>query len=217
MNMTTRTVIRWIGLVLLLGGILGAIGSLFRPTSDASSLALSTQWVPVHTLFVAANLCIGFGLFGLYLRQADRLGALGFLALVLAVFADMLSVAVAAIQAYVYPGIAAMPDAPKLLSEFISPAGPLPLVSWLNLAFLILYEPGFILLSLLTVRASLLPPFPSWLLLIGSVVSNAVLLGPSWALIGLIGYEAFSLGFAWLGYALWSERSLAKVEVQPEI
>ncbi|MGB8643743.1 MAG: hypothetical protein WCF84_00770 [Anaerolineae bacterium] len=211
--MPIRTLVRWCGVALLIGGMLGAVGEAVQPLNTASSAALSPAWIPVHTLFLAADVFIAFGLFGLYLRQADKAGWLGLIAFVLAVFATALSIGSAAIQAYVFSYVAAQPNAPKLLSEFTSPGGPLAAVGPLDLTWVLLYEPGFILTAIATIRAGVLPRWAGWLLLASSVLANLVFLGGRAELVGLWIHIVFGLSLAALGYAVWANPGQA-VEIK---
>ena len=189
----------------MIGGALGAVGEISQPFTTASSAALEGRWIPVHTLFVAANVLIAFGLVGLYVRQAQQVGWLGFIAFVFAIFATSLSVGSAAIEAYVFPYVAAQPNAPKLLSEFISSNGPLAAALPLDLTWVILYELGYILTAIATIRAGVLPRWAGWLLLASSVLANLVFLGGRAELIGLWIHVVFGLSLSALGYALWRE------------
>jgi hypothetical protein len=208
-----RPLVRFSGVALAIGGVIAVLSPFLEPAGSATSVALSAWWVPVITLFMIGDLLICFGLIGLYIRQAEATGALGLAVFVLAMVATILSVGVTVVEAYVFPFVAALPNAPPLLADLSSTSGPLPLYGWLYRAMWLFYEPGYILLSILAIRTSIPSRPAGWLLLFGSVVSNAMLLGAGAAPLAIAGLVAFGLALAWMGYLLAAERSAPAVQV----
>jgi hypothetical protein len=204
---------RWSGLILIVGGVLLVICEVFTPAGDDLKVTLDPQWVALNTFGMITNLCVAFGLIGLYLDQADEGGGWGLLAFGLAFLACGLSIATAAIGAYVYPAFARMNNAPKLISELTGPTGPLALVGELDMAFGICFLVGFIFLGIITVRAGVLSRWPSWLLLISSAVGVTNMTGP--ALIGTLSNIVFGVALGWLGFLIWSGAKAEMLTSQP--
>jgi hypothetical protein len=114
--MSTARLYRWSGIVLLVGGLLGVIGSILDTVlpNETAQQILSTPFTIDASLFLAWALLVAMGLPGLYLRQATRAGALGFAGFVLLSLGVLLgSVAFATVQITIFPYLAQ--SAPKLL------------------------------------------------------------------------------------------------------
>jgi hypothetical protein len=211
--MSIQGLIRWCGLALIVGGILGALGTALQPVSTLTSSTLDSRWVPVNLLYIASNLLILFGLVGLYLRQIEKAGVLGFIAFVLTFFDTALTAGETVVTTYVFPYIARQPDAPQLISGIISPGGPLAaMVPMMQL--LTVLDVGFLLLAVVVVRAGVLAPASGWLLLISSIMTMIFPLPNSAVIPGIIAQVAFSLSFSWLGYQIWSKQSTPVDELQ---
>ena len=211
---------RWSGLLLLLGGVFLVIFEIFTPTSNDLKVALQSDWVALHTLGLVTNLFVAFGLIGLYMEQAEQGGAWELLAFGLAFLACGLSVATVAIHGYVFPAFARMSNAPQCISptpqctsSLIGSNGPLAFVGQLEMVFAVFFLAGFIFLSIIIVRAGVLSRWPSWLLLISSVLGIANMTGP--ALIGMLSDIVFGVALAWLGFLIWSGAKARILKAQP--
>ncbi len=77
--MSSTTLYRLSGIVLLIGGVLTIIGTLL----EAPSAPGTPLWIPGTWLALGGSLLIILGWPGLYLRQADKTGRLGLLGFVL--------------------------------------------------------------------------------------------------------------------------------------
>src|SRR6266581_8972521 len=77
--MKASNLIRWSGLALMIGGILGAVSLVIHPLSETASDVASSLWVPAHLLGFVSTIPLIFGLIGLYARQAEETGRLGLL------------------------------------------------------------------------------------------------------------------------------------------
>jgi hypothetical protein len=87
-TMSSATLYRWSGIVLLVGSLLGVIelilSAILYPGHNLTpQQVLSTPFTIVVSLFLIWALLLAMGLPGLYLRQATRAGALGFAGFVL--------------------------------------------------------------------------------------------------------------------------------------
>jgi len=86
--MSSATLYRWSGIVLLLGALLGVIVSildsvLYPGSNETAQQVLSPPFTIDASLFLVWALLLAMGLPGLYLRQATRTGVLGFVGFVL--------------------------------------------------------------------------------------------------------------------------------------
>lgn len=211
---------RWSSLILVIGGVCLIIFEILAPTSNDLKVTLEPQWVALLSLALITNLCVAFGLVSLYLEQAEEGGGWGLLAFGLAFLACGLSVATAAIRAYVFPAFARMSNAPQCISpapqcssSLIGPGGPLMLVGQLEEAFVIFFLAGFIFLGIMIVRAAVLPRLPSWLLLISAVICISGITGP--AILALAGNFLFGIALTWLGLLIWLAARARLLSAQP--
>jgi hypothetical protein len=117
--MSSATLYRWSGVVLLVGSLFGVIGSildtaLYFGTNPTPQQTLSLPFALDSSLFLAWALLLTMGLPGLYLRQSVRAGALGFVGFVLLLVGMLLAgVGFAIVQLTIYPYLAQ--SAPKLI------------------------------------------------------------------------------------------------------
>src|SRR5260370_12669607 len=156
--MSSATLYRWSGIVLLVGSLLGVIGSILDTVlpNETAQQVLSTPFTIDASLFLAWALLLTMGLPGLYLRQATRAGALGFAGFVLLSLGVLLGgVAFAIVQVTIFPYLAQL--APKLLPS--GGTGPdSGFLLWI-LGPVLLLAIGNILLGIATMRARI---FPRW-------------------------------------------------------
>jgi hypothetical protein len=206
--MSSASLIRWCGGALLLAGAILGVSTLLHPNEVADPEAvLSSAWVIVHTAYVPGFVLVLFGLTGLYARLAERGGRLGLAGFVLSFIGGALFLVVVVTEAAIVPAIAASDAGPTLLD----PAGPL-FGGELGLIFLagqVAFSVGVILFGISIVRADVLPR-PAGLLLLGAPL--AAFWPPLPQLVGVAGGVQLGLGYAWLGYAVWSGASAARRE-----
>jgi hypothetical protein len=199
-TMSSATLYRWSGIVLLAGSVLGVIGSILDTVlpSETAQQVLSTPFLIDASLFLAWALLLAMGLPGLYLRQAKRAGALGFSGFVLLSLGVLLGgVAFATVQVTIFPYLAQ--SAPKLLpSGGIGPTS--GFVLWI-LGPGLLLAIGNILLGIATLRAHVFPRWAGILLIVAGVLSLASIPVSS-ALISLASNVVFFVALAWYGYLL---------------
>lgn len=203
--MSSATLYRWSGIVLLIGGLLGVICSmlsaiLYPSNNLTAQQVLSTPFIIVAVLFLAWGLLLTLGLPGLYLRQATRAGRLGFAGFVLLCLGLLLGgVGFAIVQITIYPYLAQ--SAPKLLPS--GGTGPdAGFLLWI-LGPVLLLGIGNILLGIGTLRAHV---FPRWagitLIVAGVLFLPSVLPIP---FIDLASNVLFFVALTWCGYALVSQ------------
>ena len=75
--------LRWSGVAGIAGGLLFAVGIPLHPLRDGQAVNAS-PYSAIHVLIAVALSLVLFGLVGLYVRQADRLGKPGLYGFVLA-------------------------------------------------------------------------------------------------------------------------------------
>lgn len=167
--MSSRTLYRLSGgtliagsLLILLGSIVGAI--LFPGHSSTPAQVLGSSWPLVMLMTLIGSLLFVIGLPGMYLRQAERAGALGLIGFILIFFDLLLQGAVfSSVQIVVLPLLAQ--KAPQLLGGNGLPFS----------AFLILLVSGLmqiiggILLGIATMRAHVFPRWTGVLLLASGI------------------------------------------------
>jgi hypothetical protein len=207
--MPTSQLIRWSGLSLMLGGIGLAVESVTHPPGETAQYVLEPVWRFAHWLGAVAWLLILFGLFGLYARQAQRVGRLGFMGFVMAAAGSALAAGTFMVGGAVLQPIMAQ-GAPHLLDQdgpFFTDT-PVKVAAGLILVGFI----GFVLLAIATLRASVLPPVGSWIVIL--LVPAAVVAGPLVLIVApgreaivilLLGISIAAGCMAW-GYALWRDR-----------
>ena len=199
--MSTANLIRWSGLISLLAGVLHVLGALLHPVGEDLAAVNSPNWVPAHLLYWASVILLLFGLVGLYTRQMDKTGMFGLAGFVLAF------IGTAIVGVFLFNAATTMPlvaaTAPDMFAQIMAPpAFALPL-------FGVTFGLGFILFSVATIRAGILPRWSGWLLLIGILLSMAEGSPIDRTLLHTIvttGHVLFGLSFVWMGYVLWSEK-----------
>jgi hypothetical protein len=198
------------------------VGSLLHPPSEEVVDVLKSIYGPAHIIIFVSWVFALLGLPGLYARQAHRAGVLGLIGFVLTMLAAAYHFYLLLYEAYATP-LLAKETATQAL---IGPGGPLahgagalgPLAFALILAF-----PLF---GIATVRAGVLPRGSGWLQIVCVPVFflGMILLPPEVQarLPGMatpiaMQYYLLFLGYAWGGYALWTEKerlpaSMAQME-----
>src|SRR2546427_10978076 len=156
--MKTSNLIRWSGLALMIGGILGVVGLIIHPLSEPASDVASSRWVPAHLLGFVSTIPLIFGLIGLYARQAEETGRLGLLGFALTLIGAISEgMELLWIEVIIFPFLVA--NDPGLFDSLrSSPAYLVPVL----LSFL-LFLGGFIIFGVAMVRGAVLPRWTVWL------------------------------------------------------
>jgi hypothetical protein len=202
--MTPQNLMRLRGFALLAAGVLLALFFLLHPGGgDPPTIEAARHplYGAEHALGVAALVLVLFGLDGIRERQSGKLGLLGAVGHGLAFVGSALMLGVLFFDGFVSP-ILAM-NAPQLLSA-TGPFNTFPTILPLILAGVI-WGLGFVVLGVAALRASILPRWGSWLVIVGSIVINLPPqpVGPVPLLVITLGAVAMSAGLAWWGYAIW--------------
>lgn len=214
--MFVASLVRWSGLSAILGGVLFALAAILHPNGEDLSAVLMLTWVPAHLLGLTSVMFLHLGLVGLYARQVEKAGWLGLIGFVLAFIGGTFAAAIQYLTSTTIPLVAA--QAPALFDQAMTPpvfAPPL---------FVLGFVLGHVLFGLASVRAGILPRWSGILVMVGIViffVGELSFLGQRLAvpalqqvfetirdlrIVVLFGDAAFGFGFAWMGYAVWSEK-----------
>ena len=208
MKITASSLIRWAGLSALVAGICFVVLGLLHPPNVLSSVS-TTRWTIVHSLAIAMSLFGLLGMMGLYARQVKETGWLGLAGFLLLSLWLVLILPFTFFEVFFLPLLAteAPTFAAGFLGIFIGAAseitfGVLPALWQLSTVLLLL---GGLVFGIATFRAGILSRWAAGLLAVGCLLSPAAALLPH-AIQPLVAVP-IGVGLAWLGYALWSERS----------
>jgi hypothetical protein len=74
--MSAEKMLRWTGLSLIVGGVLGVLSMVIHPSQETAEVILSQTWrlIAGHALGTAAIVFVLLGLIGLYAVQAEKAG-----------------------------------------------------------------------------------------------------------------------------------------------
>lgn len=194
--MSSSNLIRWSGLVALIGGalfvIFDIVDSISFGNQSFTAVATTGTWMIVQGAYVVAAILITLGLVGLYACQAQQTGLMGLVAFVLTFVGGAMATGSAWSEAFFGPWLAEA--APELMET--DPAG--SVIAGVILSYL-LFTLGWFLFGLLSLRAKVLPRGAAMLLMLGA------------ALFLVLGFlelpfasVVFGAAIAWLGFALWS-------------
>jgi hypothetical protein len=214
--MSTISLIRWSGLIAIVGGLLFPVAAILHPNGEDLASVNMPNWLPAHRLGLVSVMLMHLGLVGLYAHQVEKAGWLGLIGFVLAFVGGAFASTIQYVTSTVIPLIAA--QAPALFDQAMTPPPFAPPL------FVLGFVLGHILFGFATMRAGVLPHWSGFLVIIGMVVFflgeisflgqrlAAPALQPVFNLIHrlhvivLLGDAAFGFGLAWMGYSLWSEK-----------
>jgi hypothetical protein len=208
MKTTASNLIRWAGLVAVLGGSLFIIMQPIHPPDTLSSVTTSA-WATVHYVGVVMCLLNLLGIVGIYARQVKESGLLGLAGFLVFSLMWALTAAFQFAEGLIVPLLAT--DAPKFVEGFLGITSGSP--SEVNLGLLpavysltsVLYLVGGVLFGIATFRAGVLPRWAGGALAVGTVAPLALSLLLPHEFIRLAAVPT-GIALALLGYALWSER-----------
>ena len=183
--MASPNLIRWGGLAALLAG------AFFIVEAAAIPFVGDLHWV-FHTLDSPAHAFLAVGLVGLYLWQTrqGRFGWLGTVGFILIVAASVV-IALGGLAIVFIDGVLKAPE--DALNDIVHP---------LELVVVI----GAVLFGMATMQVNDLPSGGALLIIIGALGFFGIAfvgVGPEW--LRAVAVAILGAGWAWLGYALWSE------------
>lgn len=207
MNITASGLIRWSGLAAIAAGLIFAGIQPIHPPDVLASVT-TNLWTVIIGLKLAMCLFFLIGTTGLYARQAEKAGWLGFAGFALLTISFWLQTAFVFAELFILPVLAT--TTPAFIDSYLGVVNGHP--GEMNIGALvpaygvlgICYLLGGLLFGIATVRAAVLPRWPAILLAVAAVITPAAALLPH----ALQRYAAVPMGIAliWLGYSLWSER-----------
>ena len=177
------------------GGVLLIIGDLIISFAvDFENLAETAPTAShafVFVLYLLGSVLVSAGLVGLYVRQSEAAGVLGFVGFAAAFLGTGLYVGASWAELFIAPLIAN--EAPEM---FDAPGPPLGLlVTFIGGAV------GWLLFGVATLRARVYPRIAAVLLMIGAVISALPLNLPT----GIV----LDVAIAWLGFSLLTGRGVS--------
>jgi hypothetical protein len=206
--MSQTALYRIAAVVLLVGAVLVTASNLLAPQGDARTAVASGMYYPAALVFLLGSLLVMASLPAVYLRQRTESGVLGFVAIVAVLTGGMaLTVGWALIQVLIFPWIATMNVANKILND-----GPVAFTIFFAVASFIV-SLGGVLFGVATIRARVF----SRRLGIGFIVLTAISLpigflsipgggGISmswwWATTGTFALVAYMVALAWFAIEL---------------
>ena len=214
MKITNSGLIRSTGIAAILAGAIFAGIQPIHPADELASVTTSL-WAIIISLKLAMCLFFLIGVTGIYARQAEKAGWLGFIGFALLTIAWFLQTGYVFVELLVLPVVAAS------LPGFVDSAlgivngqpgimeigALLPTYGFLGACYLL----GGLLFGIATVRAAVLPRSPAIMLAFAAIITPAAALLPH----ALQRYAAVPMGIAmiWLGYSLFSERRRDKASI----
>jgi hypothetical protein len=183
--MASSNLIRWGGPAALLAGAFFIVEALAVPFIG------DIHWA-FHILDFPAHAFLAVGLVGLYLwqKRQERFGWLGTVGVILIVIASVL-IALGGLAIVFLDGVLKVPE--EVLNDIVHP---------LELLVII----GAVLFGMATMNVNVLPSGGALLIIVGALgffgISFAGV-GPEWLI--SVAVVILGAGWAWLGYALWSE------------
>ena len=183
--MASPNLIRWAGFAALLAG------AFFIVEAAAGPFIEDFHWA-FHALDSPAHALLAVGLVGLYLWQnrQERFGWLGTVGVILIITASVLITLGGLVIAFI-DGV--LRTEAELLNDIVHP---------LELVVMM----GAVLFGMATMRVNVLPSGGALLIMIGALVYFGIKIvgvGPEWLI--SVAVAIVGAGWAWLGYALWSQ------------
>ena len=195
--MTTRTLIRWGGLVSILFGAVFAISAIIN---------VNGRTVPGMWLALAGLVLVVFAMIALYAAQVERSGVPGLLGFVL----TMVGATLSPIGAFAILARVSGLDANREVIRFFN-TSPLGLIA--NFGFGL----GLIVFGLATFRANVLPRYAGLLLALGSLIAFVADIAGLPPVAGAIAFVLVGAGFAWMGWALFSRKPEMAEQAKPAL
>jgi len=216
MKVTASTLMRLAGLSAIMAGVCFIVIGMFHPVNVPASVTTDT-WVIVHYFATALGFFGLFGLAGLYARQVEKAGWLGLAGFILFSAWMTLVCGFSFVEAFILPRLAT--ESPTFVKGLLGMFSSVP--SEINLGILPtlwnisgpMYIVGPLLFGIATFRARVLPRWAGALLVLGAVlIPVGALVPPEWQPKIMV---PMGLAFAWLGFALFTERRAPAVEPLP--
>ncbi len=201
--MSSTTLSRLSGIILLLGALVSVIAGLMTLFFDSSlsaspSTIQSPLWSPYWSLVFVALVLVLMGLPAFYLRQAGgRGGLLGLIGIFLLVLGSFLGMATVAYFVSIMPLLAA--KAPNLINAGFFETS----FALFGLGSTALGIIGPLLLGMAVIRAKVFPSLVGLLLIVAGILSpSTAFSGLLFTLLGLVGTIAAAIAYGGVGMIL---------------
>jgi hypothetical protein len=204
---TAATLLRLSGVAAIAAGVIFAGIQPIHPPDVLASVTTSA-WAVIITLKLAMCLFFLIGITGLYLRQLERIGWLGFAGFLMLIVSWFLQTGYVFTDLFILPPLAMV--APQFIDSFLGLVNGSP--GQMDIGALVpvygvvgvLYLLGGIAFGVATFRAGVFPRWAAGLLAITALVTPAAALLPH-AIQRLVAIP-MGVAFVGLGLALWFER-----------
>ena len=181
MAITAPNLIRWSGLAAIAAGLIFAGIQPIHPADELASVTTSF-WAVIISLKLAMCLFFLIGITGIYARQAEKAGWLGFAGFALLIVSFWLQTGFVFVELFVLPVVAT--SLPGFVDSALGIANGQPGIMDIG-AFVptygmvgICYLLGGLLFGIATVRAGVLPRWPAILLAFAAIITPAAALLP---------------------------------------
>lgn len=206
--MSTGTLFRLSGLLLLVAVPLQVIGWVLHPPGEEIDHVLQATYRPSHIVLLVSWLCVLLGLPGLYARQAHRAGKLGLVGFGLVMIMVAYHCYLLTYEAFATTILASDPATSALVGEGGKLSHGVEMLGGIAMTLVLAYP----LFGIATVRAGILPRWTGWLFVASVPLLFLAFIAipasiqedlPGWALPIALHYYLLYAGFALAGYALW--------------
>lgn len=207
MTITGTSLIRTTGLGAIMGGVIFAAIQPIHPADELASVTTGF-WAVIMVLKLIMCFLFLFAIAGLYARQVEETGWLGLAGAFLFSLCWMLQIGYVFTELFILPAMATAASAfvDSFLGIVNGPPGDKaigdlgPVYGVLGILYLL----GGLCLGIAVFRAGVLPRWPAGLLAVTALLTPAAALLPHE--FQRLAAVPMGVAFAWLGYALWSER-----------
>jgi hypothetical protein len=201
--MSSSNLIRLSGLAAIVAGALLSVGALLSLATESENMSVSAttpSYAFSSLLYLLGAVLLLLGLVGLYIRQSEAAGILGFVAFLVAFFGTGLALGATWAELFVAPSLAV--EAPRVLDA--EPTGMLAL--GFTLTFFVFLPLGWLLFGVASYRARIYPRGATILLMVGAVIAALPI-----PLTEIVLY----VGVVWMGFTLFTGIGALDSEEQP--
>ena len=207
--MTSTKLFRAAGIAGAAAGLMFVLAQFLHPDETIPHVT-TTTWKLVHVMTLATMVLAAVGIVGMYLRQVEETGLLGFVAVILYVCGFFLIFGVSLVEAAVLPRLAG--DVPRYVQHVLTltatgqATGDVGGLAVVNVFAFPTYLLGGVLFGIALWRARVLSRWASALLVIGALSTVLIRVLPK----SLDRIPAIPVGLAWaaLGISLWRATSV---------
>lgn len=201
----SRKLIRWSGIILVVGGIVVAAGFSLHPYSLYPSNSLSQDvasalWVPAHLVLYLGETLVLFGVIGLFARVVEKSGLLVLVGFVLTIVGGI-TLAGSTLYSDMIAILFLQSQSPSLINtynSYLTSTPPTLLAATLGLSLFF----GYPLFSVGLVRSRVFPGWSAWLVPLAVAGIAFFIIGSGTRVFYSAGGIMLGLSFTGWGYAL---------------